>query len=173
MTISHTLKLALIACLLIAPLNTPSASAQTAQAASTGSDVYIKEIKVEGNQRVEADTIVSFLSLAPNARYSSDTIDEALKRVFATGLFSDVKVDIRGNDLVVKVVENAIVNEVAFEGNRRVKDEDLKNEVKLHERSVYSKTAVQQDVRRILDIYQKSGRFSTIVTPKAAHLHGG
>lgn len=157
-------KLALLFCLLLSPLYSGALHAQTS------GEVYIREIKVEGNQRVEADTISSFLSLSPNAKYTPDVIDEALKRVFATGLFSDVNIDIRGNDLVVKVVENPIVNEVAFEGNRRVKDDDLRPEMKLRERSVYTKNAVQEDVRRILDIYQKSSRFSTIVTPKVIML---
>ncbi len=139
--------------------------------AQDASDVIaIRNIVIEGTQRIESGTVASYLELTENSKHSSEAIDTALKRVFATGLFEDVSFAIREGNLVITVAENPIVNEVSFEGNKRIEDADLEKEVKLRPRSVYTKTAVQNDVRRILDVYQKSGRFSAIITPKVIRL---
>jgi outer membrane protein insertion porin family len=141
-----------------------------ASAQNASDDIAIRSIVIEGTQRIEAGTVASYLELTKNSKHSSEAIDTALKRVFATGLFEDVSFAIREGNLVITVAENPIVNEVNFEGNKRIEDADLEKEVKLRPRSVYTKTAVQNDVRRILDVYQKSGRFSAIITPKVIRL---
>lgn len=141
-----------------------------ASAQDAGDVIAIRNIVIEGTQRIEAATVASYLELTENSKHSSEAIDTALKRVFATGLFEDVSFAIREGNLVITVAENPIVNEVSFEGNKRIEDTDLEKEVKLRPRSVYTKTAVQNDVRRILDVYQKSGRFSAIITPKVIRL---
>jgi outer membrane protein insertion porin family len=130
----------------------------------------LKDIEIAGNQRVETSTILSFMDLAEGESYTPEKIDNALKRVFATGLFADVAFATEGNRLLVKVVENPIVNQVVIEGNKRIEDDQLLPELKLSSRSIYTKTALQNDVKRILDIYQKSGRFSAEVTPKVIQL---
>ena len=138
--------------------------------AQEGNVAEVKEIVVEGNQRVESDTIKTFLPVKVGSRYSDSELNSALDELFATGLFSDVKIRRTEGIVTVEVVENPIINELVFEGNKRIEDEDLTKETSLKPRDVYTKTALQKDVRRILDLYQKSGRFSAIVTPKVITL---
>lgn len=138
--------------------------------AKSQSASIINEVIVQGNQRVETETIKRFLSINTGSRYSDVEINNAVSKLFATGLFADVNADRNGENLVVKVDENPVVNEVAFEGNRRIEEEDLLQEVTLKPRGIYTKTDLQNDVKRVVDLYQKSGRFSAIVTPKVISL---
>jgi len=126
----------------------------------------IRDVKIEGNQRVEGRTILSYMNLAAGSTFSQPEIDSSLKNLYATGFFSDVQLMRSGGTLVVKVVENPIINQVAFEGNDRIETKDLEKEIELKAREIYSREKVQSDVRRILDIYRKSGRYSATVEPK-------
>ena len=126
----------------------------------------IRTIQVQGNRRVEPETVRSYLQFSPGARYNPLKIDESLKALFATGLFSDVKIGLQGSAVIVKVVENPIVNRVAFEGNGEIDDDTLKAEVQLKSRAVFTRAKVQADVQRILTVYRRSGRFAARVEPK-------
>jgi len=86
-------------------------------------------IAVQGNRRVEADTVRSYFRPGPGGRLGPVEIDEGLKSLYATGLFADVHVNHAGGRLVVTVVENPVINRVAFEGNKKAKDEQLRIEV--------------------------------------------
>lgn len=130
----------------------------------------IETILVEGNQRIEGATVTSYLAVAPGDAFDPDRIDQSLKRLYATGLFADVTIRREGNALVVSVVENPVINQLAFEGNRRVPNEALQAEVQLKPRQVYTRAKVQQDVQRILQIYRRSGRFNATVEPKVIQL---
>ncbi len=130
----------------------------------------IADIRVEGNQRIEAGTVTSYLQLGPGDRFEPVKIDRALKNLFSTGLFADVTFRREGNVLVVDVVENPIINRLAFEGNRNIDDETLQAETQLRPRLVYTATRVQADAKRILDIYRRSGRFGATVEPKVIPL---
>lgn len=130
----------------------------------------IADIRVEGTQRIEPATVRSYLVVVPGDDFDPERIDQSLKSLFATGLFADVALRREGDTLVVQVVENPIINRIAFEGNRRVGDEDLENEVQLRPRVVYTRTRVQNDVQRILEIYRRSGRFAATVEPKVIPL---
>ncbi len=130
----------------------------------------IADIRVEGNQRIEAETVLSYMQLSPGDRFEAARIDRALKNLFSSGLFADVSFRREGDDLVVAVVENPIINRLAFEGNNRIGDEELQNEVQLRPRVVYTATKVQADAKRILDIYRRSGRFAATVEPKVIPL---
>lgn len=141
----------------------------SAQAQQTSSPA-ISKIIVKGNQRIETDTVTSFLGINEGDSVDARKIDEALQRVFASELFADVSITVDDNNLIVAVVENPIIGEVAFEGNKRIDNETLSREIQLGPRSVYTKTALQQDVKHILDLYQKSGRFSAKVVPKVIQL---
>lgn len=123
-------------------------------------------IIVEGNRRVDADTIRSYFQSSPGEALTPARIDEGLKSLYATGLFSDVSLSHRGGRLVVSVVENQVVNRVAFEGNKRIKDEQLGVEVQSRARSPLSKTTVQADTQRIIELYRRSGRYDVRVEPK-------
>ena len=126
----------------------------------------IRSIKVEGNRRVEPETVRSYLQFSPGSKYSPSKVNESLKALFATGLFSDVRIGRQGGTVIVKVVENPIVYQVAFEGNAEIDDDTLKSEVLLKSRAVFTRARVQADVQRILDVYRRSGRFAVTVEPK-------
>ncbi|MDX9689526.1 MAG: outer membrane protein assembly factor BamA [Proteobacteria bacterium] len=130
----------------------------------------INDIRIEGAQRLERDTVLSYLTVAVGSHMGETQMDESLKALYATGLFSDVKLAMDGNTLWIKVDENSIVNRVAFEGNDKISDDDLKKEVQLQPRLVYTLPKVQQDVQRILDLYRREGRFAATVDPKIVRL---
>ena len=130
----------------------------------------ISEIRIEGNQRIEPSTIISYMQISPGENFDPLKVDQALKNLFGTGLFADVNFRREGSVLVVRVAENPIINRLAFEGNRRIDDETLQAEVQLRPRVVYTATKVQSDAKRILDIYRRSGRFAATVEPKVIPL---
>ncbi len=143
-----------------------------ASVASSGVAVAqtVNSIAVEGNRRVEADTIRSYFKPGPGGRLDAVQIDDGLKALYATGLFEDVHISHSGGRLVVTVVEAPVINQVAFEGNRKAKDEQLKSEVQSKPRGTLSKATVQADVQRIIEIYQRSGRFDVSVDPQIIEL---
>ena len=150
--------------ILVGVTTTAMVSAGSAQAQTVNS------IVVEGNRRVEAETIRSYFKAGPGGRLSPLEIDQGLKALYGTGLFSDVQIHNRGGRLVVSVVENPVINQVAFEGNHKAKDEQLKVEVQSKPRGTLSKPTVQADVQRIIEIYHRSGRFDVSVVPKIIEL---
>ena len=126
----------------------------------------IAEIRIEGTQRVEPETVRSYLLVQPGDAFDGDRIDRSLKSLFATGLFADVTLRREGDALVVRVVENPIINRIAFEGNHKLSDDSLQQEVQLKPRVVYTRAKVQSDVKRILDLYRRNSRFAATVEPK-------
>ncbi|GAB4517700.1 MAG: outer membrane protein assembly factor BamA [Parvularculaceae bacterium] len=130
----------------------------------------INAIIVEGNQRIETDTIASYLVVGAGDPLDPRLIDLSLKALFRTGLFSDVRIIQQGADLVIRVRENPIVNQVLFEGNQRIKEDKLTEELQLAPRSVYTRAKVQADVQRILEVYRRSGRFGATVEPNVKPL---
>jgi outer membrane protein insertion porin family len=130
----------------------------------------IGDIRVEGTQRIEPETVRSYMQLSPGDPFAADRIDKALKNLFATGLFADVNFRREGNTLVVKVVENPIINQIAFEGNDHLEDKDLLNEIQLKPRTVLTQSRVQADVSRLLNLYRRSGRFGATIEPKIIKL---
>lgn len=130
----------------------------------------IGSIRIEGIQRIEPETVRSYLVVQAGDPWDPDRIDQSLKALYATGLFADVKLVREGNALVVRVVENPIINRIAFEGNSKLADKDLNGEIQLRPRVVYTRTRVQDDVRRILDLYRRRGHFAATVEPKIIQL---
>jgi outer membrane protein insertion porin family len=147
----------------------PAGPAMSVAAADSAADV-VGEVTVIGNQRIEADTVRAYMLVRAGDPFDPARMDESLKRLFATGLFADVAMGRQGGNLVVKVVENPIVNRIAFEGNKRVDDDMLQSEIQLRPRQVYTRTKVQEDVKRVLDVYRRSGRFAVTVEPKIIEL---
>ena len=140
------------------------------QAAAQSGGGIVREIVVEGTQRIETDTVRSYMLVQEGDHYNPERVDRSLKTLFATGLFADVTLRRQGDRLIVTVVENPVINRVAFEGNKRLKDEDLSAEVNLKPRKIYSRKDVQSDVNRILTLYRRSGRFAATVEPKVVQL---
>ncbi|WP_422366737.1 outer membrane protein assembly factor BamA [Pelagibius sp.] len=130
----------------------------------------IDSIRVEGTQRIEAATVRSYMRVNPGDPFDPVRLDTSLKNLFSTGLFADVTLRREGDVLIVVVAENPIVNRIAFEGNRRIDDETLQQEVELRPRVVFTRTKAQSDTNRILEIYRRSGRFATTVEPKVIQL---
>ncbi|KCZ56580.1 outer membrane protein assembly complex, YaeT protein [Hyphomonas beringensis] len=126
----------------------------------------IRSIIVEGNQRIEARTVQSYLLVEPGDPFSPDRIDLSLKTLFATNLFADVSIDRVNDDLLVRVVENPIINRVIFEGNRALDDDKLKEDIQAAPRGIFTAARVQSDVQRILELYRQSGRFAAKVEPQ-------
>jgi len=130
----------------------------------------IQDIRVEGNKRVEPDTVRSYLTFSTGDAYDPAKVDESLKALFATGLFQDVRIRREGSTIVIVLLENPIVSRVAFEGNREVEDDTLAAEVQLKARAVYTRARVQADVQRILDVYRRQGLYAAQVDPKIINL---
>ncbi|MFV3129170.1 outer membrane protein assembly factor BamA [Niveispirillum sp. KHB5.9] len=130
----------------------------------------IREIRVEGSQRIEGATVRSYLTVQPGDAFDPDKIDQSLKSLFATGLFADVSIRREGGVMLVQVVENPIINRIGFEGNKRIKTEDINPEVQLRPRTVYTRTRVQNDVERIQELYRRKGRFAARIEPKIVQL---
>lgn len=126
----------------------------------------LSSISVEGNRRVELETIRSYFKPDASGRLDQASIDDALKALIETGLFQDVRINRVGNRLVVSVIENPVINRVAFEGNKKVKDDQLKTEIQSKPRGTFSRPMVQSDVQRIVEIYRRSGRYDVRVTPE-------
>src|ERR1043165_8402266 len=123
-------------------------------------------IVVEGNRRVESDTIRSYFRVGPGDRLDALKVDEGVKALYATGLFADVRPTWSGNRVIITVVENAVISRVQFEGNKRVKDEQLNQEIQSKPRGALSRPTVQADVQRIVEIYRRNGRYDVRVEPK-------
>ena len=130
-------------------------------------------IDVEGNRRVEADTIRSYFRVGGSERLDSAKIDSTLKALYATGLFQDVRITPGNGRILVTVVENPVINRVAFEGNKKAKDEQLAAEVQSKARGTLSRATVQNDVQRIIEVYQHGGRYDVRVEPKIIELPNG
>ena len=126
---------------------------------------FIKEIEVEGIQRISYDTILSYGDIKINLKYTETLSNEAVKKLYDTQLFSNISIKYLDGLLTVIVKENPTINLVLFEGNKSKKDEDLLAEIKLVERSVFSRSKVKEDVKRILELYQRSGRLSAKIDP--------
>ncbi len=155
---------AVAACLATAAMLTLAASGSEAAAA------VVSRIVVEGNQRVDAETVQAYVLVQPGENFTPEDVDESLKALFDTGLFADVQINQGGGALVVTVVENPIINEVAFEGNKKFKDEVLVGIVQSEERGVFTRAKVQADVQRILELYRRGARFQASVEPQIIEL---
>ncbi len=126
----------------------------------------IKSINIQGLQRVERETALSYAGIDTSKPVSSDELNNALKRLYDTGLFSDINFDTRGSELIINVTENPVIGVRAFDGNDKIDDKILEAEVQSAPRSVFSKAKVQQDVQRILNVYKRAGRYGVSVDPK-------
>jgi len=126
----------------------------------------VDSIVVEGNRRVEIETIRSYFKPGPGGRLDQARIDDGLKALIETGLFQDVKINQAGGRVVVVVVENPVIGRIAFEGNKKVKDEQLSGEIQSKPRGTLSRPMVQSDAQRIAEIYRHSGRYDVTVTPE-------
>jgi len=147
-----------------------TSAALSPQAHAQQRTVKIQEIRVDGTERIEPSTVVTYLGLSAGERVDQGALDDALKNLFVTGLFADVTLKLDDSVLNVNVIENPVVNRIAFEGNDKINDDELLAEIQLSPRQVFTRPKVQTDVNRLSQIYQSSGRFSSNIEPKVIKL---
>ena len=159
-----------------ATAQTPGASPSVATPAPAGASPVgvqsgvVARVTIRGNERIDPETILSYLPIQVGQTIDPARIDTALKALFATDLFSDVKIDLQGAELIVHVVENPIINQVLFEGNSNIKTDKLQDEIQVRPRGVFTRARTQEDVGRIIELYRREGRISATVTPKIVQL---
>jgi len=153
---------ALAACLLVVL----SAFWFQIESVAAQSGAVINEVRVQGIERIGLETVRNYITLRAGQNFDPGQVDKSLKALFATGLFSDVSIRREGGLVIIKVAENPIINRVAFEGNDVMEKAVLLTEIKLRSRVVYTRTRVQNDVKRIQDLYRSQGRFAVQVNPK-------
>ncbi len=130
----------------------------------------INKIDYDGNQRISDQTIFAYLKLNSGDSYNQTKVDESIKSLFNTGFFSDVKITLTGATLKVHVKENPMISKIYFDGNKRIEDNDLNQELLMQSSSVFSITKMQSDIKRIVNLYKKRGRYSVKVEPKIINL---
>ncbi|MFK0688120.1 outer membrane protein assembly factor BamA [Mesorhizobium sp. IMUNJ 23033] len=155
---------------LSAALVVPGALAVQFVATSAAEAAVVSRIEVSGNQRVDADTIRNYIQIKPGKAFSSSDIDDAVKALFGTGLFSDVQINQVGSSLVVKVSEYQVVNQVLFQGNKKLKDNALAIAVQLKPRGTFSQATLDSDVEAVKAAYRRIGRDDAAVTTQIMNL---
>ena len=153
-----------------APARIAAPPATPASVGPVRSGGTIQSIKIEGNQRIETATVLSYMLVRPGDPFDADRLDRSLKTLYATGLFQDVRLRREGDTLVVHVVENPLVNRVAFEGNHELTDTQLRPEIQLKPRAVFTPALAEQDRQHILDMYAKKGYYNATVNPQVIRL---
>ena len=159
-----------------APAQPQAAPASTqpqpaAQAPAAPVSAVIRSISVRGNQRLEPATIISYASLAPGQTYTGQALDQALKDLYATELFTDVVITgAETGALVINVRESPVINRIVLEGNKRLKSDKILPEIKLAPRQIFTRSKVRSDVERIIELYKREGRFAARVEPKIVQL---
>ncbi|MGN6356793.1 MAG: outer membrane protein assembly factor BamA [Novosphingobium sp.] len=138
--------------------------------APAAAPTIIQTITVEGSQRLEPDTILSYIKLRVGQAYNETVADQALKDLYATELFADVQLRNDGGNVVITVKENPVINRIVLEGNKRIKDDKILPEIKLAPRQIFTRSKVRADVARIIELYKRQGRFGASVEPKMVQL---
>ena len=146
----------------------PPAPTFVAQAPVAGT---IRSIRVTGAERLEPATVIAYSNLQPGQNYTAETLDTALKELYATELFADVVISgAETGNLTIQVRENPVINRIVLEGNKRIKDDKITPEIRLAPRQIFTRSKVRSDVDRIIELYKRSGRFAATVEPKIVQL---
>ncbi len=151
------------------PATPPAATPAPAPVAATPGGT-ISSITVTGTQRLEPDTVLSYTKLRQGQAYTQESLDQALRDLYETELFADVQIRNNAGALTVEVKENPVINRIVLEGNKRLKDDKIRPEIKLAPRQIYTRSKVRADVARIIELYRRQGRFAATVEPKMVQL---
>src|SRR3954470_3370069 len=131
----------------------------------------IRSLRVEGSQRIEPETVLSYTKLRSGQAYTNETLDQALRDLLASDLFAEVSIaGVETGEIAIRVRENPIINRVILEGNKTLKSDKITKEVKLAPRQIFTRTAVRADVARIVELYRRQGRFAASIEPKMVSL---
>ncbi len=133
-------------------------------------DNTIRSIVVNGSQRLESGTVLSYMKLRVGQTYTQEAADQALKDLFETELFKDVSIRNNAGAVVIEVVENPVINRILLEGNKRIKEDKIRPEIRLAPRQIFTRSKVRADVARIVELYKRKGRFAASVEPKMVQL---
>ena len=144
--------------------------AQTTTAPPPIATNVIKSVAVTGAQRLEPDTVRSYIQLRPGSNYTTETLDQAIRTLFDTELFVDVQIRDNNGALTIEVRENPVINRILLEGNKRIKEDKINKEIKLAPRQIFTRSKVRADVARIIELYRRQGRFAARVEPKSVAL---
>lgn len=164
------LAVALLGTTALAGFSIAPALAQDAPPAAVAAQETIQTISVSGAQRLEPDTIRSYVKLRTGQVYTQAGADQALKDLYATELFSEVRVLNNAGNVVIEVKENPVINRIILEGNKRLKEDKILPEIKLSPRQIFTRSKVRADVNRIIELYKRQGRFAASVEPKMVML---
>ena len=146
----------------------PPVQPAAAPAAPTGDTV--SQINVVGSQRIEPDTVRSYIKLKPGDLYTAEAGDQIIKDLFATELFADVTVREAGGVVTIEIKENPVINRIIFEGNKRLKEDKILKEIRLAPRQIFTRSKVRADVARIIELYRRQGRYAANVEPQMVML---
>ncbi len=154
------------------PAPAPAPAAQpTTPAVAAAETRTIRTLRVDGTQRLEPETVLSYTRLRVGQTYTTESLDQAIRDVLASELLADVTIEgVESGDIVLRVRENPVINRVILEGNKRLKDDKIVKEIKLAPRQMFTRTAVRADVARIIELYRRQGRFAASVEPKMVSL---
>ncbi|WP_150290901.1 outer membrane protein assembly factor BamA [Sphingobium estronivorans] len=169
---------ALLATTVIAGMSAMPAMAQNAKPAAAPAPIpavaptagTIRSVTVSGQQRLEPDTVLSYTKLRVGQPFTQETLDQALRDLYETELFADVQIRNDNGALTVEVKENPVINRIVLEGNKRLKEDKIRPEIKLAPRQIYTRSKVRADVARIIELYRRQGRFAATVEPKMVQL---
>ena len=157
MRLNHIIKIAFLG-LSLSFVSVYTGALTSGTVISAAQAAVVSNIEVRGNQRIDDEIVASYLTIKPGQNFNDFDIDDSVKALFATGLFGDVSIFRQGSTLVVDVQENGTVNKVFFEGNKRLKDEALKNVARLRPQGIYSDEQAASDVDQIKQAYARVGR---------------
>lgn len=131
----------------------------------------IKSLRVDGSQRIEPDTALSYTKLRIGQAFNNESLDQAIKDLLNSDLYADVTINgAQTGEIVIKVRENPIINRVILEGNKRLKSDKIEKEIKLAPRQIFTRSAVRADITRIIELYRRQGRFAASISPKMVAL---
>jgi outer membrane protein insertion porin family len=154
-----------------APANTAApVAAPTTPVAPAAAPIIISQINITGSQRIEPDTVRSYIKLRPGDVYTAEAGDQAIKDLFATELFADVTVREANGVVTIEVKENPVINRIIFEGNKRLKEDKILKEIRLAPRQIFTRSKVRADVARIIELYRRQGRYAATVDPQMVML---
>ncbi|MBX7483881.1 outer membrane protein assembly factor BamA [Qipengyuania qiaonensis] len=153
-----------------APAAPQSGETSAPAAAPAAQQQVVQTIAVSGAQRLEPNTILSYIKLRPGDVWTQAAGDQVLKDLYATELFSNANVVNTNGNVVITVVENPVINRIILEGNKRIKNDKILPEIKLSPRQIFTRSKVRADVARIIELYKRQGRFAATVEPKMVEL---
>lgn len=153
-----------------APAQAAPAAAAPAAPVEAPPAVVIQSIAVAGSQRLEPETILSYIRLRPGQPYTEAAADQALRDLYATELFADAQIRNESGNVVITIRENPVINRIVLEGNKRIKEDKILPEIKLAPRQIFTRSKVRADVARIIELYKRQGRFAATVEPKMVQL---